>query len=193
ATVVPTAAILGWSVATGMSTLLAALLALPMLVAISQIGVSLANWLVAALVPPRPLPRLDFSGGIPAEFRTAVVVPTMLTSLEAVDNLIDAIEVRYLANRDEHLSFVLLSDFPDASEEHLPQDEALLNHAAQQVSALNRRHGFDSDTKFMWAHRPRRWNEGEGVHMGWERKRGKLAQFNQLLLADDGDAGDKAR
>jgi cyclic beta-1,2-glucan synthetase len=51
----------------------------------SQLAVALMNWLSTLLVKPRLLPRLDYSSGIAPECRTMVVVPTMLTSLEAGD------------------------------------------------------------------------------------------------------------
>ena len=57
---------------------------------------------------------MDFSGGIPPESRTLVVVPTMLTSAQNIEDLVEALEVRFLANRDEHLHFGLLTDFRDA-------------------------------------------------------------------------------
>jgi len=60
----------------------------------------------------RPLPRMDFSKGIPPECRTLVVVPTMLTSTQTIEDLVEALEVRFLANRDDHLHFGLLTDFP---------------------------------------------------------------------------------
>jgi cyclic beta-1,2-glucan synthetase len=93
----------------------------------SQLAVALMNWLSTLLVKPRLLPRLDFSAGIAADCRTMVVVPTMLTSLEGVDRLIETLEIHHLANRDQRLHFALLTDFRDAPEEILPGDQALLN------------------------------------------------------------------
>jgi cyclic beta-1,2-glucan synthetase len=52
-----------------------------------------------------------------------VVVPTMLTSLEGVDRLLETLEIHHLANRDPHLHFALLTDFRDAPEEILPGDK----------------------------------------------------------------------
>ena len=46
---------------------------------------------------------------------------------------------------------------------------------------LNRKYLPDSQDHFFLFHRPRRWNAGEGLWMGYERKRGKLIQFNALL------------
>jgi cyclic beta-1,2-glucan synthetase len=83
----------------------------------SHLAVALVNWLATLLVTPKPLPRLDFSDGIPPESRTLVVVPTMLTSPQNIAALIEALEVRFLANRDENLHFGLLTDFRDAPAE----------------------------------------------------------------------------
>ena len=86
-----------------------------LLLATSQLAVSLVNWLVTLFVAPQPLPRMDYSFGIAAESRTLVVVPTMLGSADGVEALVDALEVRFLANRDAHLHFGLLTDFHDAA------------------------------------------------------------------------------
>jgi cellobiose phosphorylase len=147
----------------------------------SQLAVALMNWLSTLLVKPRLLPRLDYSSGIAPDCRTMVVVPTMLTSLEGVDRLIEALEIHHLANRDQHLHFALLTDFRDAPEEILPGDQGLLQRARAGVEMLNRKYLSDGPDLFFLLHRPRRWNAGEGLWMGYERKRGKLAEFNALL------------
>ncbi len=65
----------------------------------SQLAVALVNWLTTVLATPHPLPRMDFSKGIPPESRTLVVIPTMLISAENVEDLIETLEVRFLANQ----------------------------------------------------------------------------------------------
>jgi cellobiose phosphorylase len=107
----------------------------------SQLAVAIVHWVVMVLVRPRVLPRMDFSNGIPPEHRTVVVVPTMLTDIAAVDELLEALEVRFLANRDENLSFALLTDFRDASQEATPDDTPLLERAKKGILALNARYG----------------------------------------------------
>jgi cyclic beta-1,2-glucan synthetase len=96
---------------------------------ISQLGVALVNWLATLFVLPNALPRMDFSVGIPPECRTLAVVPAMLTSSQNIEELIEALEVRFLANRDDNLHFSLLTDFRDAHQETLPEDEPLLRLA----------------------------------------------------------------
>ena len=164
----------GWLLAlTGILSLLCA----------SHLAVAAVNWLATLLVTPHPLPRMDFSKGIPPESHTLVIVPTMLTSVQNIENLIDALEVRFLANRDDHLHFGLLTDFRDALEETLPEDEPLLRLAQQRIEELNEKYrSSESDTFFLF-HRPRRWNPRDRIWMGYERKRGKLADLNWLLRA----------
>ena len=107
----------------------------------------------------------------------------MLTSVQNIEDLIDALEVRFLANRDDHLHFGLLTDFRDALEETLPEDEPLLRLARQRIEELNEKYrSSESDTFFLF-HRPRRWNPRDRIWMGYERKRGKLADLNWLLRA----------
>jgi cellobiose phosphorylase len=162
------------------------LLGLLLLLASSQLALSLVNWLASLLVVPGPLPKMDFSEGIPPASRTLVVVPTMLSSPANVDSLIEALEVRFLANRDGSLHFALLTDFLDAAQETLADDGALIELAAGRIAGLNARYsakagGAAADIFFLF-HRPRRWNPQERVWMGYERKRGKLADLNALLL-----------
>ncbi|MCA1790145.1 MAG: DUF3131 domain-containing protein [Thioalkalivibrio sp.] len=110
-----------------------------------------------------------------------VIVPTLLTKLQDVDDLLEAMEIRYLGNRDPNLFFALLTDFRDAPEQTLPGDTALLDHARAAVEALNATYREDRPCVFYLFHRPRMWNPFERVWMGYERKRGKLEQFNSLL------------
>jgi cellobiose phosphorylase len=151
------------------------------LLSASHLAVALVNWLATLLVTPHPLPRMDFSGGIPPESRTLVVVPSMLVSAHDIEDLVEALEVRYLANQDENLRFGLLTDFRDAHEETLPEDEPLLLLARKRIEELNEKYRSARGDPFLLLHRPRRWNPREGIWMGYERKRGKLADLNSLL------------
>ena len=147
----------------------------------SQLAVALMNWLATLLVKPRPLPRMDFSTGIAPDCRTIVVVPTLLNSLEGIDRLIGSLEIHQLANRDDHLHFALLTDFRDAPEDSLPGDRVLVQRVRAGVEMLNRKYPAVGQDRFFLFHRPRRWNASEGRWMGYERKRGKLMEFNARL------------
>ena len=145
-------------------------------------AVGLANRLMGQLSGPRTLPRLDVREGIPEAFRTLVAVPVLLGSREEIGRVLHNLERNYHANPDPALSFALLTDFPDAPTERTDDDGPLLEAVAAGIRRLNRRAAAAGGRPFLLLHRPRRWNPAEGCWMGWERKRGKLAELNQLLL-----------
>ncbi len=163
------------------------LLAVLWTVAASECAVRLVNCVATMTVEPRAIMRLDFSGGIPDDCRTLVAVPTMLTDADAVRDMADKLEVRYLANRKDNLGFALVTDFPDADAETLPEDAAFLELARREINRLNAKYGVYDSEPFYLLHRPRKWNAEEKCWMGEERKRGKLAGLNRLLRSDGSD------
>ena len=150
-------------------------------VAASQPAVALVNWLLGMLVPARLLPRMSFSGGIPDDCRTLVVVPWLLGSTQGLAEQLDALEIRYLGNRDRNLHYALLTDFPDAPERDMPGDAELLAAATRGIDRLNAKYPLPGSTHFHLFHRPRDWNPRQSVWMGFERKRGKLGDLNRVL------------
>ena len=110
-----------------------------------------------------------------------MIVPTLLDSVERVGDLIAHLEVQALGNIDPHIHFAILSDFRDAPTETLPHDAEILEAARAGIAALNAKHADGGADRFFLFHRLRQWNEREGLWMGWERKRGKIEEFNRLL------------
>ena len=166
----------------GATGLMMAVVALLSVVPASDLATSFMNWVVTLCVKPRPLPKLNTSSGISEHNRTIVVVPTMLTDEGCVSELIGRVEVHYLANQDQHIFFALLTDFGDAPRENMPDDEMLLETTRAGIADLNARYPRDGQlARFHLFHRHRQWNESEGRWIGWERKRGKLREFNRLL------------
>jgi cellobiose phosphorylase len=162
-------------------------LALCAALAASQCAIAAVNWFAAIIRRPRALPRMDFEHGIPDECRTMVVVPTLLTGHQRIAEIIEGLELRYLANRDPNLWFGLLTDFGDADQEHVEGDETLLQLAASGIEELNGKYGNGAHGRFFLFHRPRLYNPQEGCWMGRERKRGKLEDLNALLCGEDRD------
>ena len=168
---------------TGYLVLLGLLAAIPA----SNLAIALINRAVTDLLGPRTLARFELKEGVPTELRTFVAVPTLLTSEGGIKEQAERLEVHYLANPDGDLRFALLSDWIDAPTESLPGDEDLLATAVESIANLNRRHGPPpgGGDRFFLFHRKRVWNEREQKWMGWERKRGKLHEFNQLLRGSE--------
>ncbi|MHB8997104.1 MAG: GH36-type glycosyl hydrolase domain-containing protein [Armatimonadota bacterium] len=160
------------------------LLPLLLLIPSSEMAIQLLNRLVTRLVPPRLLPKLELKDGLPPELHTMVVIQTMLSTSEHIVEMVERMEVCYLANQDQHLHFALLSDFFDAARETLPGDDALLEQAQEEVAALNARYPTDRPVFYLF-HRRRIFNAAHGAWMGWERKRGKLEEFNRMLRGDN--------
>ena len=164
----------------------------------SHLALALVNLMTTQLTHPHPLPRMDFKDGIPSDARSIVVVPTLLYSRANVESLCEALEVRYLANRDPNLRFCLLTDFGDADKEQMPGDAELVEWASAGITELNEKYGHmarqdsvgeDGETvsavqrfePFLLLHRPRKWNPHENAWIGEERKRGKLEDLNAFL------------
>jgi cyclic beta-1,2-glucan synthetase len=146
----------------------------------SELTIQVLQRVISYLIPPRRVPRLELDA-VPAAARTMVIVPTLLDSIERVGDLIDHLEVQALGNLDPCIHFALLTDFLDAPTETLPQDAAILQAARDGITALNARHAGSGTGRFFLFHRLRQWNAREGLWMGWERKRGKIEEFNRLL------------
>jgi cyclic beta-1,2-glucan synthetase len=164
-------------------------LSLVALIPASEIGISVINQLITMLMPPRVLPKLELrEDGIPEQYMTAVVVPTLLGSVHAAEEALEHLEVQYLANRDPNLQFAILSDFTDSPSEHREGDDEIIAAASTGIKALNAKYRTGDEDVFFLFHRPRLWNPKQNVWMGWERKRGKLAQFNQYLRGGARDA-----
>ena len=163
------------------------LLGLLALVPASDLAIALINRSVMALLGPQKLPRMRLPKGVPENLRTIVVVPTLLTTPREAEEQVERLEVHYLSNPDGDLRFALLSDWMDAPCETLSEDDDLLARAVDGIALLNQRYGPapGGGERFFLFHRKRVWNEREGKWMGWERKRGKLHELNQLLRGSE--------
>ncbi len=152
----------------------------------SEFALSLINHYTPFFVKPRTLPKLDTETGLPDEGRTMVVIPTLFTSPAIARELVGSLEVQYLSNQDPNLFFALLGDYGDASAEHMPEDERLLAIVRDGIDELNSRYAKPKEPRFFLFHRRRQWNPSEGKWIGWERKRGKIHEFNRLLRGVNG-------
>jgi cyclic beta-1,2-glucan synthetase len=147
-----------------------------------DLAVALVNRTVMAVFSAAALPGLSLRDGIPPNLRTIIAVPTMLTTRSAIEEQIERLEVHFLASPEGELHFALLSDWQDAATEQAETDADLLAEAAKGIDRLNAQYGpAPAGARFLLLHRRRTWNEGQQRWIGWERKRGKLHEFNRLL------------
>jgi cyclic beta-1,2-glucan synthetase len=147
----------------------------------TELAIAIVQRAFSHILPPRRLPRIELREGVSEGGRTMVVIPTLLTSVEGVHELLEHLEILALGNGDPRIHFAILGDFADADAAEMPDDAAILEAARAGVDALNARVGDGRRDLFHLFHRARQWNLREGCWMGWERKRGKLEEFNRLL------------
>ncbi|WP_439154203.1 GH36-type glycosyl hydrolase domain-containing protein [Yoonia sp.] len=152
------------------------------------LSVWVVHWIITRLTRPEPLAELDLSESIPPDYPTAIVLPVILGAIAEVNQIAEKLEILRLANPDPALRFVVLSDPVDASVQTLPDDAKIVNALSGKVAELNQRYGSSGDDPFFLLHRPRIFAPTEGCWMARERKRGKLEDFNHLVLGEQTDA-----
>ncbi len=155
-----------------------------LLIPATQGAIDLVNNTISSVFRPLPLPKIDLTDGIPADYTSMVAVPTLLLNENQVRELVQELEVRCLANPDPNLHFALLTDLPDSVSRPRENDsDPLVDLAIQLIDELNARYaGQKKYGRFLLLHRLRIFNARQGVWMGWERKRGKLLDLNKLLM-----------
>ena len=155
----------------------------------SEAVAAIIHRVTAELTPVRPMPRLDFSNGIPPQHRVLVVMPCLLTSPTSSTALVDQLHLHWLASREENAQFALLSDWADADQASMPADAALLEDAVARITALNGQYpvAIGRAPRFLVIHRGRKWCNTEGKWIGWERKRGKLEALVRLIATTAGN------
>lgn len=154
----------------------------------SILAMVVLNWSLTRILPPRTLPKMNFEKGLPANALTAIVVPVVLSQEDEVVPLIRQLESHWLANSDDHLQIVLLADLGDGPVEQLSTDEPVEAALIESINRLNAAYRGSGNEPFHLLMRPRRYNPAEGCWMAWERKRGKLEEFNRLVVMHDESA-----
>ena len=148
----------------------------------SEVGISMTNWLAGKMKKPSFFPRLELKEGIPVSLTTMVVVPTMLSNENRVAELLMNIENHYLANKEANLYFALIGSFKDSKMSQAIEDNEILKKTQEGIDALNSRYSNGDNDIFYYYHRQNLFDETDQVWRGWERKRGALMEFNDLIL-----------
>lgn len=165
------------------NVILTIILGITLIFPIQEIVVQVVQYILGKVVKPKLIPKLDFYSGVPKEYSTFVVIPTILKNKEKVEELVKKLEVYYLANKSENLYFALLGDCSSGPNKEEPFDDEVINEGIKQVQILNEKYKEENSIpKFHFVYRKRFWNGEEECYLGWERKRGLLNQFNDYLL-----------
>lgn len=169
----------------GFSPLLLTLLLFPPLFVITfNFSSEMTKYVFAKFLSRKRPPGMDYERGIPQEKLTMIVIPILVSGIKDVDTYITKLEETYLSNVDAGLRFALLADPTDHTQRTHPDDEQTYDHARYRIEMLNKKYAPGQHQRFFYFTRYRRWNEKENIYMAWERKRGKLEEFNRLMLGD---------
>lgn len=150
-----------------------------LLVPISEIVIQIINKILGMIYHCKPLPKLDYSKGIPKENATMVVIPTIIKNKIKIDEIFEKLESYYLANKTNNLYFSLLGDCCENNKETHPIDIEITKYGIQKADELNKKYKKEL---FHFVYRKRIYNTSEEKYIGYERKRGALLHFNKLLL-----------
>ena len=146
--------------------------------------VQVIQYILSKMVKPKILPKLDFKSGIPEEYSSMVIIPTIVKNKEKVHELFSKLEVYYIANKSDNLYFTLLGDCSSGENEKELFDDEIIEAGIKEIKRLNEKYPDSKFNKFNFIYRKRTWNDGENCYLGWERKRGAINQFNEYLLGN---------
>lgn len=155
-----------------------------LLAPISELILQIQNKILGYVYHCKPLPKMDYSKGIPKDKATMVVIPTIVKNKAKIDEIFEKLESYYLSNKTNNLYFSLLGDcFGNDKAEH-PMDEEIAEYGIQKAAELNKKY---KKPLFYFVYRQRVYNTSEDSYIGYERKRGALIHFNKLLLGTMSD------
>ena len=147
------------------------------------ISINILNYFYCKKFKPKVLPKVDYKQDIPKEYATFVVIPTLLPDEDRVEELAENLEVYYLSNKEKNIYFGLVGDFKDEYQETTEYDQKIIDKGLEIIGKLNKKYSTEEDI-FYFFHRKRVYSKTQERWMGWERKRGALVEFNNLLLGD---------
>lgn len=148
-----------------------------------EVADKIVNFIIRKMVRPKILPRFNFSKGVDSNNKSYIVMPTIISSLDKLDKMIEKMEVTYLANMTPNIYYMLLGDCCAANTKEIKMDKDIVEYARKRLDKLNEKYPTeDGHVRFNFMYRKRVYSKGESSYMGWERKRGGLMQFNWLVL-----------
>jgi cyclic beta-1,2-glucan synthetase len=151
-----------------------------LLIPASQLAIEVIQWISSRIRTPEPLAKFDYEDSVPDTATTLVVVQAIISNKNHLLSTIDDLEIRAIGNKDPNIAFGILADLPDAASAEISGDSELLTAGVTRIRELTTEYAGEG-IHFFIMFRERKWNESEQKYIGWERKRGKLIEFNRLL------------
>ncbi|RME57460.1 MAG: hypothetical protein D6780_08395, partial [Candidatus Dadabacteria bacterium] len=149
------------------------------LIPFSEISLFIIQWISSFFIETKIAPRYDYSKNIPEDAKTAVIVHAVFDKASTIYKVFERLQVHFVGNQDKNLLFGVLADFSDSPTEQNAEDKKLENLALQLLNKLNSQ---TQEKPFFLMLRKRVFNPSEKKYLGWERKRGKIEEFNRFIL-----------
>jgi cellobiose phosphorylase len=162
--------------------LYALIVGIAILIPASEVAISLINFIVCKTIQPAVFPKLELKEGIPENLSTMIVIPTLLPDEKRVSEILEKLESHYLSNREKNLYFALIGAFSDSDQETVENQELIIDTALSGIKELNHKYSPNQKDIFYFYHRSSIFNKKNNKWFGWERKRGALMEFNELVL-----------
>ena len=152
----------------------------------SEFVIQIVQYILSKIIKPKPIPKIDFMDGIDKENTCMVIIPTIIKNKEKVRELMNKLEVYYIANKSPNIYFTLLGDCSESTIKERKEDKEVINEGIILAKKLNEIYSKDGEFPiFNFIYRKRQWNEKENCYLGWERKRGMITQFNEYILGHE--------
>lgn len=151
------------------------------LIPFSELTIKIIEYILSKFIKPKIIPKLDFYNGIDEENTTMVVIPTIIKTKDKIEEIMNKMEVYYLANKSKNLYFCLLGDCSESNVEVEEYDKELVDFGLKITKKLNEKYKVENFPIFHFIYRKRYWNDKESSYLGWERKRGALTEFAEIL------------
>ena len=167
------------------TVLITVIAGLAVLIPSSEIALYAANHIFGSRLGPAFFPKLELKDGIPEDMGTIIVVPAILPDEKRVEELLGNLERHYLLNKENHLYFALLGCFRDGNSPVEADDSKIIEKAINGIKELNLKYSDPITERFYFFHRNRYFSKENNKWIGWERKRGALLEFNDMILGSD--------
>jgi cyclic beta-1,2-glucan synthetase len=140
--------------------------------------------MMKVMVIRRVLPALNLTKlNTSTPIRTLIAIPTLLISEKQLEGVLQCVVQNYVAAREKNMSMVVLLDYEDAESQAPSQkDLMLIDYCYNQLKYLNEKFALAGKQIFYGAIRERCYSISEDLWIGWERKRGKVAELFNLVL-----------
>ena len=97
------------------------------LIPFSELTIKIIEYILSKFIKPKIIPKLDFYNGIDEENTTMVVIPTIIKTKDKIEEIMNKMEVYYLANKSKNLYFCLLGDCSESNVEVEEYDKELVD------------------------------------------------------------------